>query len=265
MAFTNLPFALIVALSAGPAAGYLGSIMVSKHMALVGDALSHVALPGLALGLIFNFNPFIGAFAFVTTAIVITWYVERTSTLAVEAIVGVLFVLALAIGVLITPEPDLLEALFGDVSTVTWLDALVTFVLSVAVILITRTIYGRMTLSMISTEIAVSTGIKVSRVNLIFLLLVAVVVSIGIKEVGTLLVGAVVIVPAAAARNISNSLRTYSILSAVVGGVSAFSGVMLSNFLNIPAGPLVVIVGALIFAVFLIQYRYSVSRSKTAS
>ena len=253
--YANLPFALIVALSAGPAAGYLGSIMVSKHMALVGDALSHVALPGLALGLIFDFNPFIGAFAFVATAMIVTWYVERTSVLAVEAIIGVLFVLALAIGVLITPEPDLLEALFGDVSTVTSFDALLTLVLSVFVILVTKAIYRRMMLTMISKEIAVSSGINVARVNLIFLLLVAVVVSVGIKEVGTLLVGAVVIVPAAAARNVSTSLKVYSILSALIGGISAFSGVMLSQFLNVPAGPLVVIVGTIVFAVLFFYYR----------
>ena len=59
-----ITFGLIVGVFVGSTAGYLGSIMVSKHMALVGDALSHVALPGLALGILFNFNPFIGAFAF---------------------------------------------------------------------------------------------------------------------------------------------------------------------------------------------------------
>ena len=60
----TLTLGLIVGVFVGSTAGYLGSIMVSRHMALVGDALSHVALPGLALGILFNFNPFIGAFAF---------------------------------------------------------------------------------------------------------------------------------------------------------------------------------------------------------
>lgn len=249
--YGNLPFAIIVAVSVGPAAGYVGSIMVSKHMALVGDALSHVALPGLALGLIFNFNPFLGAFAFVASAIVATWYIERISTLAVEAIIGVLFVLALAVGVLITPETELLQALFGDVSTVTWLDAIITALISVLIVLVMRVIYPRLTLTIISREIAVSAGINVSRINLIFLLLVAAIVSIGIKEVGTLLVGAVVIVPAAGARNISVSLRSYAILSTIIGGASALAGVLISAYTDIPAGPLVVVVGTLIFLVLL--------------
>lgn len=243
----NLLFPLIVALSVGPAAGLAGSIMVSRHMALVGDALSHVALPGLALGLIFNFNPFLGAFLFVAVAIIATWYIELRTTLAVEAIIGVMFVLALAIGVLITPEPDLLEALFGDISSVTLTDALLTAVLSALVIFVLLKLYPKITLSQISREIAVSTGMNVPLINLIFLLTVALVVSLGIKEVGTLLVGAVVIVPAAAARNISKSLRAYAVVSVVLGGVSAVSGVLLSVVVSLPAGPLVVIAGTAMF------------------
>ncbi len=253
--FGNLPYAIIVAIAAGSAAGYVGSIMVSKHMALVGDALSHVALPGLALGIIFNFNPFLGAFAFVATAIIATWYIEKVSTLAIEAIVGVIFVLALAVGVLITPEPDLLEALFGDIATVTWIDALLTVAVSILIIGITRKIYQQLTLSMISKEIAVSAGVNVSRINLIFLLLVAAVVSVGIKEVGTLLVGAVVIVPAAAARNISTSIHQYSLYSVAIGMTSALAGVLLSVISGIPAGPLVVIVGTMAFLILLLYSR----------
>lgn len=233
----------------GSAAGYLGSIMVSKHMALVGDALSHVALPGLAIGLLLNFNPFIGAFAFLATTAVLTWYIQKSTALSIESIVGVLFVLALAIGILITPEVDLLEALFGDISTVTLTDAIVTASVSVLVILATRAIYSKVILSMVSKELAISSGIKVERINLIFLILVAAIVAVGIKEVGTLLVGAVVIVPAAAARNISSSLSRYALLSAIFGIASATLGIALSGVVGVPAGPLVVIIGSGIFAV----------------
>ncbi len=254
--YENLPYAIIVAISAGAAAGYVGSIMVSKHMALVGDALSHVALPGLALGLIFNFNPFLGAFAFVGIAMIATWYIEKVSTLAIEAIVGVIFVLALAIGVLITPEPDLLEALFGDIATVTWIDAVITGAVSISIILLMRKIYPQLTLSMISKEIAVSAGVDVAKINLIFLLMVAAVVSVGIKEVGTLLVGAVVIVPAAAARNISTSLRNYAVFSTFIGLGSALTGLFLSTYTGIPAGPLVVITGTVVFVFLLLASKW---------
>ena len=232
----------------GFAAGYLGSIMISRRMALVGDALSHVALPGLALGILFGFNPFIGAFAFLAVTAVVTWYLQKSSELPVESVVGVLFVLALAVGILITPQIDLLEALFGDVSTVTISDAVAAAVISVAVVIILRAIYGKLALTMISRELAVSSRIDVDRLNLLYLLLVSTVVAVGIKEVGTLLVGAVVIVPAAAARNVARSLSGFSMLSGIFGVVSATVGVVLSSYLSLPAGPLVVLAGTAIFA-----------------
>ena len=253
---------LLVGGFVGSVAGYLGSIMVSRHMALVGDALSHVALPGLAIGILFNFNPFIGAFAILTLTAIATWYLQKSATLSLEAIIGVLFVLALAIGILITPEVDLLEALFGDVSKVTLTDAILVAPVSLIVVLATRGIYSRLVLSMISRELAISRGVRVERIDLVYLLLVSAVVAMGIKEVGTLLVGAVVIVPAAAARNVSSTLHRYALTSSLFGLVSALSGVILSSYVNLPAGPLVVITGAAIFAVGLIvrwayRWRYS--------
>ncbi len=243
----TLLFGLVVGGFVGAAAGFLGSIMISKRMALVGDALSHVALPGLALGILFNFNPFAGAFAFLATTAIVTWYLQKSTELPVESIIGVLFVLALAVGILITPQVDLLEALFGDVSKVTLYDAALTAVISVAVILVLRAIYDQLVLSMISKELAISDRIKVERVNLIYLFLVSAVVAVGIKEVGTLLVGAVVIVPAAAARNVSRSLSQFSLVSAIFGVISAVLGVMLSAYTGAPAGPIVVLVGAVMF------------------
>lgn len=248
----TLTLGLVVGAFVGSTAGYLGSIMVSKHMALVGDALSHVALPGLALGILFNFNPFIGAFALLVITVIVTWYLQKSTTLSVEAIIGVLFVLALAIGILITPRVDLLEALFGDVSKITLTDTIITVIVSVCVIFVTRTIYDKLIVSMISKELAVASRIKVERINLIYLFLVATIVAVGIKEVGTLLVGAVVIVPAAAAKNISSTLSEYCIMSGIFGLASATSGVILSSYVNVPAGPLVVIVGTAIFATGLV-------------
>ncbi len=244
---SEVVYAFIVALTVGPASGYIGSIMVSRHMALVGDALSHVALPGLALGILFNFYPFFGAFAFLITAMVATWYLQKTTKAAAESIIGVIFVLALAVGILITPEPDLMEALFGDVSRLTLVDVAVTAAVAAVVIVVTRKIYQSLILSMISEDLALSSGVKVQAVNLAYLLVVATVVAIGIKEVGTILVGAVVIVPAVAAGNVSESLKSYTGLSIIFGGASAIAGVAGYFLTGIPAGPLVVISGTVIF------------------
>jgi ABC-type Mn2+/Zn2+ transport system permease subunit len=167
--------------------------------------------------------------------------------------VGALFTLALAIGILIIPEPDLLEALFGDITKVGLLDTSIAVIVSLVAIALTKIIYDRIVLGMISEELATSTGINVGRVNLLYLLLVSLTVAIGIKIVGTLLVGFLVVVPAATAKNISSNLLRYSILSSIFGAISSASGVLLSSYLNLPPGPLVVLSGTTVFlaAVFL--------------
>lgn len=243
----TLIFSLIIGIFAGFSAGYLGSLMVLEKMALVGDALSHVALPGLALGILFNFNPFIGGFAFLFASAVVIWHLGRVTRLSFETIVGAMFTLALAVGILIIPESELLEALFGDITNVSLLDTTIAIIISIVAVFLTRSIYNKIVLSMISEELATSKGINVARTNLLYLLLVSLIVSVGIKITGTLLVGFLVVVPAATAKNISSSLFRYSILSAIFGAVSSSSGVLLSSFFGQPPGPLVVFSGITVF------------------
>lgn len=244
-----LTLSLLVGIAVGFSAGYLGSIMVLERMALVGDALSHVALPGLALGLLYNFNPFFGAFIFLFTSAVAIWHLGRVTKLPFETLVGATFTLALAVGILIVPEPELLEALFGDITSVSMLDLAIAAIVSVTVVLLTRVIFKKIVLSLISEELAISHGINVARNNLLYLLLVSSVVAIGIKITGTLLVGFLVVTPAAAARTVSSNLSRYSILSGVFGAVSSFVGVISASSLNLPPGPLVVLSGVAIFLV----------------
>lgn len=252
-----LLFSLIVGISVGLSAGYLGSIMVLEKMSLVGDALSHVALPGLALGILFNFNPFFGAFAFLFTSAIAVWYLGRVTKLSFETLVGAMFTLALAIGILIIPEPDLLEALFGDITKVGLLDAAIAVIVSIIVISLTRAIYKKIIIGMISEELAVSMDINVAGTNLLYLLLVSLVVAIGIKITGTLLVGFLVVTPAAASKTMSSNLFRYFTLSAIFGGICSASGILLSSYYNLPPGPLVVLSGVAIFLVIIMTKRIS--------
>jgi zinc transport system permease protein len=225
--------------------------MVLKKMALVGDAFSHVALPGMALGLLFHFPVFLGAFAVLFVSAVIVWQLGRVTKLSYESIVGATFTLALAIGILmvVNGQLDLLESLFGDIINVTLLDAATAVATSIVAILLTKMIYKKLVLGMISEELAVSKGISVSKTDLLYLLLVSLVVATGIKIVGSLLVGFLVAVPAASAKNISSNLLKYSVMSSAFGAISASSGVLLSSYLNVQSGPMVVISGITVFAV----------------
>jgi ABC-type Mn2+/Zn2+ transport system permease subunit len=251
-------YSLIVGATVGLAAGYLGSIMVLEKMALVGDALSHVALPGLALGVLYNFNPLAGGFIFLFVSAVLIWHLGRVTKLSFETLVGTAFTLALAIGILLFGDNlDALEtALFGDIAQVGLTSAIVAVIISIAVVLLTRLIYRRIVLGLISEELAVSKGINIGRINLLYLLLVSLTVAVGIQITGTLLVGFLVVTPAAAARTISANLSRYFALSSIFGAISAISGILLSSYFSILPGPLVVISGIAIFAaVIIIRWR----------
>jgi zinc transport system permease protein len=246
----TLVFSLLIGIAVGVSAGYLGSLMVLKKMALVGDAMSHVALLGLALGFLFNFPVFLGAFAVLFVSAIIIWHLGRVTKLSFESIVGATFTLALAIGIyLMKDRLELLESLFGDITTVTLLDTMAAVAISITAILLTKVIYKKLVLGMISEDLAVSKGISVSMTDLLYLLLVSMVVAIGIKIVGSLLVGFLVAVPAASAKNVSSNLVKYALTSSIFGAVSVSSGVLLSNYLNVLSGPMVVFSGMAIFVI----------------
>lgn len=238
---------LIAGISVGGAAGYLGSLMLTKRMALVGDALGHVALPGMGLALLFGFNASFGAFLFLLLGIFLIWLLEIRTSLPTEALVGVVFVASLAAGFLIVPEPELLEALFGDISRVSFEMALASVFFSLLIFLVIRRIYRKLILSSISGDLAKSEGVSAKKQNLIYLLLIAAVVALGVQVVGALLVGALLIVPAAAARNISKNLRSYALWSIGLGMASSFLGALLFRFTGLPAGPMIILAATSFF------------------
>ena len=254
----TLIYSLIVGATVGFSAGYLGSIMVLEKMALVGDAMSHVALPGLALGVLLGFSPLLGGFIFLFVSAILIWHLGRVTKLSFETLVGAAFTLALAIGILLYGDRlDALEAaLFGDITKVDLTYVVIAVLISIAVVFLTRFIYRKIVLGLISEELAISKGVNIAQTNLLYLLLVSVTVAIGIQVTGTLLVGFLVVTPAAAARIVSANLSRYFILSAIFGAISAISGIALSGALNILPGPLVVISGVVIFIIVLAVRRF---------
>lgn len=238
---------LIVGILIGLGAGYIGSFMILKRMSLVGDVISHVALPGIALALIFKINPFLGAFSVLFLAVTGIWFLEKKTELPSETLVGIFFALSLALGILITPQPELLEALFGDISKIGTTDALITIVLTAIMFFTMFRIYRGLALSVISKQLAQSMGINVSKISFIFLVLVAVIVALGLKVTGVFLMGALVIVPAAAAKNVSINLSSFTRLAALFGGVSAFGGILFANHFNLHPGPIIVLASGVMF------------------
>ncbi len=233
----------------------MGSLMLTKRMALVGDALGHVALPGMGLALLLGLNVSFGAFVFLLFGIFLIWLFEIKTSLPTEALVGVIFVASLAVGFLIVPELELLEALFGDISKVSFEMALASVIFSILIFLVVKRIYPSMILANISSDLAKSEGIRVKKLNFIYLLSIAAVVALGIKIVGSLLVGALVIIPAATARNLSKNLKGFYLGSIIFGILSCFFGSLLFKLTGFPAGPLIILTSTFFFLISLIFKR----------
>ena len=246
---------LMVGAFVGGAAGYLGSLMVTRKMALVGDALGHIALPGMGLALLLKVDVTLGAFVFLALGILLIRRLGEKTSLSSETVVGIVFVSSLAVGFLIVPEPELLESLIGDIGKVSFPWALISVGVSIGVVILVNRIYPGMMLMSISVDLASVEGIAATRYNLIYLAAIALIVSIGVKVTGSLLVGALVIIPPATARMISRDMQRYASSSVAIGVISSVAGIVVSRMTRLPAGPSIILVGALLFLLALVPRR----------
>ncbi|TAN64186.1 hypothetical protein EPN18_00550 [bacterium] len=243
---------LLVAAFVAACASLLGSFAILKKMALVGDAMSHVALPGMGLAVLFKFNPFIGAVAFLIISVIGIWVVEYKTSLSLDTIVGVFFTTSLAIGALITPNQDLLEALFGNITELSALESVISICLSVFLIFALFYIHKKLTLCMISAEIAHSVGIQTRKLEFFYLLIFALAVALGIRFVGALLMGSLVIIPAASAKNIAKSLRAFLTWSMIFGVIAATLGIYISYSRKLAPGPVFILISSFFFIASLV-------------
>lgn len=252
---TNFIYTFIAGASIAAAGGMIGSFALLRRMALVGDALSHVALPGIALGLLLNFNPFLGAFVFLAFGTFTIWAVEHRTKLPVETLVGVVFTFALALGALLVPEPDILEALFGDIAHIGMTDFIIAVSISVLIIVLLLKYYKKFALTLISPDLSLSAGYKPHLLELLFLTIFALGVAAGIKFTGALLMGSIIIIPAATARNIAGSMKSYIWLSALFGVLCAVFGILAAKTFELSPGPLFVLIAGFFFFVSVLVRR----------
>lgn len=229
------------------AGGLLGSFALLRRMALVGDALSHVALPGIALGILFNFSLFIGALIFLLLGIFMIWLVEYKTNLPVDTLVGIFFSLALAGGAIILPEEEIEHALFGNIMAIKGLDLWLALVISLICLGILAAFWRKFTLTMISRDLSSSAGFKSNYFEFLFLLVFALVVAVGIKFAGALLMGPLIIIPAAVSRNLATSMKSYMLLASLTGIIGALVAVYVSFTYGLETGPIFVFISGIAF------------------
>lgn len=255
--------ALVAGIGVAIVAGPLGCFIIWRRLAYFGDTLAHAALLGVALGLLFEINITLAVFATSATIAMLMLFLQKRGGLSSDALLGLLSHSALATGLVCLAflprvRADLLGLLFGDILAVSRLDIAIIYgggiIILGALIWFWREIFA----TTVSPELAGAEDMQPERANIIFMMLMALVISISIKIVGVLLITALLIIPAASARHLARSPEHMAVLASVFGAVSVFGGLSGSLTFDTPSGPSIVVAAVILFiASLLIVRRWS--------
>ena len=246
-------YPIILMVITATCAGLIGSFALMRRMALAGDAISHVALPGIGIALLFKINPVLGGAAALLLGSLLIWQLERKTSLATESIIGIVFTASLALGALVTPSEDIVEALFGNFGKIDpWFFTL-SLVAAALVIIFVVTQKNKMILSLLSPDLAQTSGVNIDRMNLFFILSFSLTIILGLQFLGALLMGSLIIIPAAIARQLSHSFHGFLAISAFSAVVSVLLGFLAANVYDLALGPTVVAVATILFLLSLLN------------
>ena len=261
--FHFLQNALITALVIGIVGGAVGCFIILRGMSLMGDAISHAVLPGVAISFILGINFFIGAIVFGLLASTIITYIKSNSIIKSDTAIGITFSSFLALGIILigiaNSSTDLFHILFGNILAVQDLDMWITIAVALLV-LTTITIFFRpLLLTTFDPILAKSIGVKVTFYHYLLMVILTLVAVTAMQSVGTILIVALLITPAATAYLYANSLKTMIFLSSGFGALASVLGLFIGYSFNIAAGSSIVLTSALLFLIsFFIAPKQSV-------
>ena len=240
-------FLFLISFALGLSLPLIGVFVILRKEALLSDALAHTLLLGIALSVVFKLNAMAGIFAFAILAGIGIFLVKEKADLGTDAIVGVFFTTSLAIGSILISSEDLLEAFLGNLENITKGDVIVSIAMAVLIIGVLLFKFREFAFSSFSPDLAKVDKLNVRKYELLFVLLLSLGVAMGIKLVGTLLISALIIVPAATAKIFSVQIRSMALWSMLFGLISVFGGLVASSAFESPTGPTIILFGSSIF------------------
>lgn len=244
---------ILLSLAMAVAAGLIGCFTVMRRMSLAADALSHVALPGIGVALALHMNPIFGAAAMLFFGAVLIWALESRARIATEAIIGVVFSAALAVGSMVTSGENLIDALFGGKSAQSLPEMIFGVAASIVVILFITTQRNRLVIALVSQDVARTAGINVKGLELAYLITFALTIALGLRYLGVLLMGALIIIPAATAKRLTRNLTGMLVTAVVLAATATLGGTLLASRLHRETGSVIVTVAAALFLLSLIR------------
>ena len=260
----------------GPLLGGIGTMVVIKRMAFFSQAIGNAALTGVAIGVIIGESytaPYMSMFSFcILFALVLNFSKNRTK-MSSDTLIGVFLSISLAIGattllwVSARVNTHILDTvMFGSILTVNDTDMNVLLVTALITALVALPLYNRMLLASLNPSLAHVRGVKVHLLEYVFVLLVTILTVACVKIVGAVLVEALLLIPAAAARNLNRTIRGFVIWSVIFSTVSCLIGIYapLRWELPVPSGGAIILTAAMIFLATMI-IRMALPRYREAS
>jgi zinc transport system permease protein len=256
----TLPFmqrALIGGVLVGFLASYYGVFVVQRGLSFLGSGLAHAAFGGVALGLLLNTEPLWIAVPFtVLVALAISWVRDKTD-LSNDTSVGIFFAVSMALGVVFLflrqqYTDDAFTYLFGSILAVTNIDIYMALALVIITLLIWP-LWKRWAYATFDRELALTDRLPVVKDDYLLSILIAVTVVVAIKVVGIVLIAAFLVIPAAASRLVSRTFFKMTIVSVVIGITSVVIGLIVSYYLDVPSGAIIILFQAALFFVAMIK------------
>jgi zinc transport system permease protein len=251
----RLPFmqrALLAGLVLGILLAYLGIFVTLRKMAFFSDGIAHAALAGAAIGLLTRFSPLVSALVFSALLAVLIYWLEKKSSLSSDAIIGILFTSGMALGVVLISlrrgyQPELIGYLFGNILAIRRQDLALIIGLALLVLAFILIHKRKLTLLALDREMAYMAGFNPDLYQLLLYVMLACSLVLGIRVLGLILVSAILIIPVSSARLVSRSFKALTWWTVLLAEGIMVGGLLLSYYLNLPSGAVIVLTGTAVF------------------
>ncbi|KEY91299.1 high-affinity zinc uptake system membrane protein [Candidatus Photodesmus blepharus] len=237
-----------IAIISGP----LGSFVIWRKMAYFGDTLAHMSLMGLSLGFLFNINIYFALLICCLSLAVILVTLQKKQLISTDTLLGILAHSSLSLGLIAVSfldniRVDLMNYLFGDLLAVSQSDLKIIYI-GILAITLTLFLFWRPLLSTtVNEDLAKVEGLNIDLMRLLLMLMIGLVIAVGMKFFGALIMTSLLIIPAATARPFSKTPEKMAIFSSLISAMSVMSGLTLSWHFDTPAGPSIVISATTLF------------------
>lgn len=264
--FSYMKNALLAIILITPLFGLVGTMIVNNKMSFFSDALGHSALTGIAIGVLMGIdNYLVSMMGFALLFALCISAVMDSGISSADTIIGVFSATGMALGIVLLSASGgfakYSSYLIGDILTVQSQEIALLACILVVVVIIWVLFFNKFLLTSINADLAASKNIRVKLVEKVFVVIVAVIVTVSIKWVGILIINSLLVLPAAAARNLSKSMRFYHVIAVCISIFSGVSGLIISYYMGTATGGTIVLIAAILFFIsFFVNRMRSISK-----